>query len=197
MTNSENEKPQFYVTVNTDQQLGIQHIEALYEVRNGILLPKSFSSQNHDQLVPHQQIYTTNGKSQYSINTIKSKDVKKYSSEFNKDDILESSNERAHFGGANSMSDKYATKEELKALDTKVSGQFETLMTKVDGQFNTINAKIDGKFDTLNATMIGGFKTTKAETETRFAKFEASQTKWFIATIIAVVGLVVGILKFF
>lgn len=99
--------------------------------------------------------------------------------------------------GGGTMEDKYATKEELKTLDTKVSGQFETLMAKMDGKFNTMNAKTDGKFDELNATITGSFKSAKAETESRFSKLEAIQSKWFIGTAIAIVGLVVALLKFF
>lgn len=197
MANPENEKPQLYVTVSTDKQRGIQHMEALYEDRNGILLPKRFSSQNHDQPLTYQQISTINGKSQYSSNTVKSGDAKKHNPQFNKDDILEPSSGRKHFGGDDSLTDKYATKEELKTLDTKLSGQFETLMAKMDGKFNTMNAKTDGKFDELNATITGSFKSAKAETESRFSKLEAIQSKWFIGTAIAIVGLVVALLKFF
>lgn len=76
-------------------------------------------------------------------------------------------------GGGGPMDPKYVTKEELKTLETK----------------------IDGQFNTLNATIKGGFDTAKAETETRFAELEAKQTKWFVVTAIAIIGLVVTLVK--
>lgn len=75
--------------------------------------------------------------------------------------------------GDDVMDSKYATKEELKTLETK----------------------IDGQFNTLNATIKGGFDTAKAENETRFAELEAKQTKWFVGTAIAIIALVVTLVK--
>lgn len=76
-------------------------------------------------------------------------------------------------GGGEAMEKQYATKEELKTLETK----------------------IDGKFETLDATLTGNFKTAKAETESQFSKLEARQTKWFIGTAIAVISIVVALIK--
>lgn len=64
--------------------------------------------------------------------------------------------------GDGTMDDRFATKEELKTLETKMDGRFDTMMAKMDGQFNTMNARMDGKFETLNQSILSiGQSTTE------------------------------------
>lgn len=72
-------------------------------------------------------------------------------------------------GGGSGM-DKYATKEELRNLETKIDGQFNTLNAKLDGQFkNTetqfknidaqfkhVNSKLNWLFGIIGAVIIAG-----------------------------------------
>lgn len=74
-----------------------------------------------------------------------------------------------HSGGGSDM-DKYATKEELKTLETKIDGQFNTLNAKLDGyfknidtqfkntdnQFKQVNSKLNWLFGIIAAVIIAG-----------------------------------------
>lgn len=59
-----------------------------------------------------------------------------------------------------------------------------TLSARVDGRFDTLDAKIDGKFDTMSEHI-----------DAKFSALESRQTKWFIATAVAIIGLVVSLVK--
>ncbi|QEU47047.1 hypothetical protein FMM01_06955 [Schleiferilactobacillus harbinensis] len=74
------------------------------------------------------------------------------------------------------MNPKYATKDELHALDKEVA----TFSARVDGRFDTLSAKIDSKFDTMSEHI-----------DAKFSALESRQTKWLIATAVAIIDLVV------
>lgn len=80
-----------------------------------------------------------------------------------------------HGNGGGSGMDKYATKEELKTLETKI-----------DGQFNTLNAKLDGYFKNIDTQ----FKNT----DNQFKQVN-SKLNWLFGIIAAVI--IAGITKFF
>lgn len=88
------------------------------------------------------------------------------------DDIIKP--EDNNFGGKN-MDNQYATKEELKTLEAKIDGKFDTLNATVQGGF----ARMDEKFNTQDAKI-----------DSKLEKLKLSQIKWFIGTTIAIVGLV-------
>lgn len=67
-----------------------------------------------------------------------------------------------HDGGGSDM-DKYVTKGELKNLETKIDGQFDTLDAKLDGyfkntdnQFEQVNSKLNWLFGIIAAVIIAG-----------------------------------------
>lgn len=59
-----------------------------------------------------------------------------------------------HGNGGGSDMDKYATKEELKTLETKIDGQFNALNAKLDGNFGLMNEK----FSSINDKIIDNRK---------------------------------------
>lgn len=95
---------------------------------------------------------------------------------FDSDTIRKTNEVSSNYGnGGGSDMDKYATKEELKTLEAKI-----------DGQFNTLNAKLDGYFKNIDTQ----FKNT----DNQFKQVN-SKLNWLFGIIAAVI--IAGITKFF
>lgn len=86
-------------------------------------------------------------------------------------------------GGGRNMDDRYATKQELKILETKI-----------DGQFNTLNAKLDGQFK-LNDK---DFKDQKEQISDLKNQLKTAMT-WFLGILGSVIGALIlaGLKKVF
>lgn len=89
-------------------------------------------------------------------------------SQISQHDIIKQRDNNGNGGGSDM--DKYATKEELKTLETKIDGQFNTLDAKIDGyfknidtqfknadnQFKQVNSKLNWLFGIIAAVIIAG-----------------------------------------
>ncbi|WP_204123172.1 hypothetical protein [Lacticaseibacillus mingshuiensis] len=93
--------------------------------------------------------------------------------------------------GDHSMTEKYVTEDKLRLVEAKIDSKINANNANINGKLGAI----DEKFNTLNETIKGGFKTSEAKIETRFAKLESSQTKWFIGTAVTIIGVVVSLLQ--
>lgn len=74
---------------------------------------------------------------------------------FNSGTIRKTNEVSSNYGnGDGSDMDKYATKEELRTLETKIDGQFNALNAKLDGNFGLMNEK----FSSINDKIIDNRK---------------------------------------